>query len=678
MCWRKVWLSLVCCLFGVASLGCLGCFGYELDTALINEKLGLEQEKKPKKKVAKKAEPKKKEPKKQATAAQDKGEKLEGRREATLRFVWVAERGGKYEGGTAPVTLRVEPNKSGQVAVGVVEEFAGGAGDMMRAASWIAAFIATQSLGERLGDYEFMVRAGGYVDGPSASLLIGAGMMALIRGATPRADTTMTGALMPNGASGPVGGIVQKMRGAKAAGIKRFGYPAGSRQHLDPATGQRVDLEAVGKELGLQVRELRDVFEAYEWLTGDKIARPAPAAEADMSLDAALAARLTQRNLAMSKAALQRIQAARHNIQRADGRVVASVMPTVTLMNQSLEQASRFDEQGQHEASYGRIARASMLAGTINTQLLMLDAISKANWVQLNRQLSEMSRAGEGLRAVEVEIVAKLKQRTLGGRINATYAVMTYLTAEAFARHGAAMINEGQQIAAGLSTGKVAPTQKNVEVMLTALLVPTVYIAAAEALIYAARLQLALGAEEGSARADDAEVRRMARAYQSAAQANLSYLDALVTRRQPGLLANEHSYSLAVLMAGAARRDLSGASDALLDTSALASGAYSYMATSELIFKYYSLDARLKPDGSVELTNRAALGAQLDLARARALEAAGRCKKELGFIPAAARTDYSGGLALRDGSDEDKLEALSSLWMSAFWSDLAITVGAAR
>ena len=39
-----------------------------------------------------------------------------------------------------------------------------------------------------------------------------------------------------------------------------------------------VDLLEVGKEFGLDVREIHDIFEAYEYLTDDKLARPTPVA----------------------------------------------------------------------------------------------------------------------------------------------------------------------------------------------------------------------------------------------------------------------------------------------------------------------------------------------------------------------------------------------------------------
>jgi hypothetical protein len=567
--------------------------------------------------------------------------------------------------------------------VGVIEEYEGGTGASMRASSWIAAFIASQTLGARLVDHEFSVRSSGMVDGPSASLLIGATMMALMRDKKPRADTTMTGALLPDGSSGPVGGIVQKMRGAKAAGIKRFGYPMGERQHQDLVTGEVVDLEALGQELGMQTRELHDIQEAYTWLTDDTLPEAKAASEADMALDPSLVVRLKQRNAAMEAAGLQRVKAASHNIKKADARVAQGLLPMAGLMVQSNERAERFKEQGQYEASYGRTARAMMLAGALNSQLLLLDAITKSNWAQVRRQVQELKRSGEGLAPLMAQIEERMVQRTLGGRINAIYALITYVTATAFAQRGAELLAVGEALADGLASGKLPATERNVTAMLGGMVLPTIYVAATEALIYAARLQLALGTEEGSVKADGAQVASMAQAYRSAASANMAYFNALLLKdmaEREGIsheqaadsfAAQELSYGLARTMASQSIGSGQGGGGQVRDMVGLATGGYSYITSSELIFKYYSLQGRRDANGDLKLGKRGALSAHLDQSRQRAREAAGRCKQRVGFIPSAARVDYSAGLALRDGDDEDKLEALSSFWMSAFWSDLA-------
>lgn len=56
------------------------------------------------------------------------------RREATVDFVYFTgtPKTESARGGTAPATMRVEPNRSNSAAVGVIEEFAGGSGAQWR------------------------------------------------------------------------------------------------------------------------------------------------------------------------------------------------------------------------------------------------------------------------------------------------------------------------------------------------------------------------------------------------------------------------------------------------------------------------------------------------------------------------------------------------------------------
>jgi hypothetical protein len=207
--------------------------------------------------------------------------------ESVVKAVWFRGTPGvKVEGGTADITIRVSPNTKDGASVGVIEEFAGGTGNQWRTATWLAAFNASRATGHSLIDHEYLVRAGGHIDGPSAGMLTTSTMMALLRGTPLLPGTTMTGTINPDGSAGPVGGIVQKLEGAKASGITRFGYPMGARNHVDLRDKSTVDLNEVGANLGLEVREIHDMYEAYEFMTGQAIKRPEPVEESALELDA--------------------------------------------------------------------------------------------------------------------------------------------------------------------------------------------------------------------------------------------------------------------------------------------------------------------------------------------------------------------------------------------------------
>ena len=109
---------------------------------------------------------------------------LTGRREATVDFVWFTGTPGteSAHGGTSQALVRVDRNTAPGASVGVIEEYAGGAGAQWRSTAWIAAFTASSFASTPFLSTEFSVRTGGHVDGPSAGMLTTATFLALLRG----------------------------------------------------------------------------------------------------------------------------------------------------------------------------------------------------------------------------------------------------------------------------------------------------------------------------------------------------------------------------------------------------------------------------------------------------------------------------------------------------------------
>ncbi|RMF30757.1 MAG: hypothetical protein D6759_11310, partial [Chloroflexi bacterium] len=69
-------------------------------------------------------------------------------------------------------------------------------------------------------------------------------------------------------------GIPHKLQGAAEAGKKLVLVPVGQRYDYDYNQQKYVDLVEVGKQLGIEVREVSNVYEAYELLTGSPLPRP--------------------------------------------------------------------------------------------------------------------------------------------------------------------------------------------------------------------------------------------------------------------------------------------------------------------------------------------------------------------------------------------------------------------
>ena len=176
------------------------------------------------------------------------------------------------EGGVGTEIVTIEESTDGTVRLDFSEDEPGGLGDQSRAASWNAVTTATLLTGAPLsGRYGFEIS--GPIDGPSAGALKTVAVLSLMQGHTIAEDITMTGTINPDGTLGPVGGIPEKVLGAAAEGFTKVLIPAGQRNTASVATGELVDVVALGDREGVEVVEVDDVYDAYEHLTGESLVR---------------------------------------------------------------------------------------------------------------------------------------------------------------------------------------------------------------------------------------------------------------------------------------------------------------------------------------------------------------------------------------------------------------------
>lgn len=605
-------------------------------------------------------------------------------REATVKFVWfTGKEGPTARGGASPERVRVGPNTSRVVSVGISEEFAGGSGDQWRTATWLAAFNASRAVGGSLVDYDFNVHVGGQTDGPSAGMLTTVSMIALMRGATPRADTTMTGTINPDGTAGPVSGIVQKMQGARAAGLKRFGFPIGTRNHKDLKTGETVDLLAVAQGLGLEARELSDLYEAYSFMTTDKLPRVEPLAEAEMEpnnqTQAALRTKLAAwKGRVDTELAELKSETARSGV---DPKVTKSVLADGQT---AFDSAQRYERNAFLGAALDNYALATLHISIARRLVAVAAAISANNFPRIVKALTEASPISKDIEAFTSELEGKAQSQTRGGQIASTAAYTAAVEARAAAKVADRFSTQAQAALKSVQDGKLRLTNETREQLLTNLLIPLLYYDIAKiALQYAKDIQV-LVVEEGTARPmDGATLERTVAGYASASAAVFAYLDALVAdqfvddagvsaEQSRALFAQfETEYQLgrevnAISEGTSSRGQAIGAK---LMRLAAASGAF--LTGAKLVNKYYSLGGRPNRDGKFELDNRRALSAQIDLARVSAREAAARAKARVGFVPAPARVTFQSANAQREGTDDEKLKALAEYWRSTFFSELA-------
>ena len=102
-------------------------------------------------------------------------------------------------------------------------------------------------------------------DGPSAGAAMTVGFLAVLRGDPIQRGVALTGTIEPNGQVGPVGKIADKVRAAAREGYRTVLVPQG--QFYSP----QWNLEKLGVELNVTVKEVSTIDDAYELMTGRKL-----------------------------------------------------------------------------------------------------------------------------------------------------------------------------------------------------------------------------------------------------------------------------------------------------------------------------------------------------------------------------------------------------------------------
>ncbi len=181
---------------------------------------------------------------------------------------------GSSYGGTEPATVTVAPKSTSGVSVLFGNSEVGGMGSQWQAAAWTAAVQSALLLGLDPSKLSFTYQYQGRVDGPSAGALLTIGTLAAILGDRIPKNFAMTGTINPDGTIGPVGGIPQKLDGAAKAGITTFLVPVGQRADIDLNTNQSVDLVRRGQDEGVTVQLASNIYDAYKVATGRALPQP--------------------------------------------------------------------------------------------------------------------------------------------------------------------------------------------------------------------------------------------------------------------------------------------------------------------------------------------------------------------------------------------------------------------
>ncbi len=212
-----------------------------------------------------------------------------------VRALWFgAASDGRVEGGVTPVDITaVTDEPRTPLSLDLRGLRAAGAGPMWTAATSVAAAqaVLVSGVDPRTRQLKYSLQEA--IDGPSAGALLTAGTLAAIRGSTIADSTTMTGTVLPDGSVGPVAGVAEKLRAAAVAGFTRVLIPAGMTQVLDRETDRVVDPVELGRSVGIEVKPVTNLPDAYALMTG----RPeAPSAPSPPPIDTRILRMLTRRS----------------------------------------------------------------------------------------------------------------------------------------------------------------------------------------------------------------------------------------------------------------------------------------------------------------------------------------------------------------------------------------------
>jgi hypothetical protein len=590
--------------------------------------------------------------------------------------------GGGAGGTMSKARVRVAPNKTGDVMVAVSGQFAGGVGNQWQAAVYMASFLSSLTLGRLMTDFEFSVHCGGMIDGPSAGGLMAAGMLAAMTGANVRAEATMTGIVNPDGTIGPVGGIPQKFRAAAAKGKKVLGYPMGQRMNLDLATKRNADLHNVAQAAGAQAVEVRDVYDAYKLLTGKTIPRPTPLPAEKMALPATV-------NAALKKFARQWLAHTQRALQAyaRTGARDAALLNFVRIAQGKAASAKALIAGGHAPAGYQRALESAVFSTIASYGGAFMASLARKNIAGILQELNKLAKSTATMDALAAKL-AKLQPKNINDFMGLLFAYGYTIEAIATSVYGTEKYNFAKKLLAQIRAkgGQASPAE--LSRLVKALFAPTIYLSACFIMANAGTQMLQISAAGGgkALAIDNVRLGRIAKMFSSAAMSNLNYFDTIVVdplakrfnkRKEVArqiVMDKDFMYMLATLglrLGSVIEQKWGSTTHGKMGL--LAASLASYLNTSMLVSKAYSLGVQEKGGHPVAVRAVKAFRYMLTAAERRARENASSALAATGAVPVGAKVSYLIARAyVTSRSLEHQLEALSLYWTSSSVSQLAV------
>lgn len=575
---------------------------------------------------------------------------------------------GKASGGTSIFKITVAPKSDTGIRVSFSEGEVNGQGSQMMAAGWTAAVMSCLTLGLDPSKLSFTYDIGGRVDGPSAGALLTIGTLAAILGDTIPKDFAMTGTINPDLSVGPVGGIPHKIDGAAKAGIKTILVPIGQRTDIDLNTKQPVDLIRRGDDLGVTVKMVSSIFEAYKIATGKDLPQPQSAPRPDWPSD-------VFDNLKAQAKDWQAYYQQHHD--RFATYSDAIQKNYADWMKGGEDQAAagkKALDEGQWAVALERYVGAAEVAfrgdqlGNFVQTLADRGLDASLNAVKASSAASTMSALLETLRDTKVS--------TASDAVGLIDAYSNFIIGIVHTEEAASTLD---------SLSKNASKMKEADIE-DALANAVDYFARAEIAGRIVKTNLAIWMGHGSWKAPSVQaLAGIADILRHAGEANMAAFDSLIVQDiaqqynlrdevvKSRLQSLDEDYLIASFSMDAMNNQVGDASSKSqtteLQTAYLTLGAAmnTYALSTQLISKYYSLDAQL--DKNFQITGygrEAALQSMLQLAEQHSDSSLGLSKD----VPLPALYYADNAKAYREGGPSEKMDALFYFWQSSILSDV--------
>lgn len=566
------------------------------------------------------------------------------------------------EGAARLFTVEMSDSTDGELRVDISENEVAGVGDMKRAAAWNSVIVASLLTGA-LPQKTFRFVEEGYIDGPSAGAVQTVAVLSLLLGDELQTDVAMTGTINPDGTVGPVGGVAEKLSGAAAEGYKRVLIPTGLRNSYSEKEEGYVDVVELGTTLGLEVKEVATIYDAYFEFTGKQIPRLAPSSNVRLSNVA------YDRLKAKTTEFLARYDAVAEEFLRLSSTITESFAEFAAETEAMAERAAQLSTQGLQAGAYSLILTAyaqltSLTFAGEAIELFVTDGIDG-----LNSKIAEAE-------AIDTRVIAFLDNlktydpttvSEAASLMNAYGGVF-----DAFSLSGMAL-GQLDDIIAAYNAGEIS-----LDDTVAGLTTPLIYLAAAGVQVEGTQALFDVGRDLGGPDiVADVDLAGLANLFRKGSDANWEAFRAITVERYSERLNisaqsvidafrnNDIDISLSLNQANSidGLADYLGADKPNAQFAQLGYAISNYSRNAQILAKYESLGVLDEEGNIVDVQAPSAFSDALELAKNQLTANIGLLR-DAGVDPALEVGGLEAANVDREGDISEKFEALGMYWGS--------------